>query len=114
MFHNTRCIVQVADSGVAVTAALHVNHMHRGPGGAVMNLLFAEVQIVFRIARAKCDFAVGFGQHIFDQSTWVKQPPIIPKNRPGADHNIDARLRRIGQTDLFKGAKRRLVDTFHI
>ena len=61
MFHNTSCIVQVADSGFAVTAALHVNHMHRGPGGAVMNLLFAEVQIVFRISRAKRDFAVGFG-----------------------------------------------------
>jgi len=114
MLHNSRGIVQIADGGFAVAAGLYVDHMHRSPCGAVMDLLFAKVQIMFRIARAKRDLAIGFGQHIFDQGTGVAQAAILPKNSAGADHNINARLRRIGQTNLFKGGECRLIDTLHI
>ena len=90
MLHNAGGVVQIPHGRFAITAGLNVHHMHSGPGGAVMYFLFGEVQIVFRVARVQGDFAIGFGQHIFDQGPRVTQSAIVTKNSAGANHDINA------------------------
>ena len=109
---DPRRIMQVLHCALAVIAPLHIDHMHRGPGGAVMHAGPRKAQVMGRIAAAEGDFPIGLGQHVLDQRARKAQPPVLALNGADRGENFNPAFRRVREADLFQSVQRGLMDTF--
>ena len=105
-----RRVQEILGGRFAVFALLDVDHVHRRAGRTVIDARAAEFEILFRITRVKGDVARGDGQHVLDQCTREAESSILAEDGPGAGHDLDAGLRRVGKADLFQRIERRLVN----
>ena len=69
--------MQVLHGAFAIGTALNIDHMHSGPGGAVMHAGAGQGQIMTRIAAVQGDGFGGFGEHVLDERAGEAQAVVI-------------------------------------
>ena len=106
-------LIEVLGGRIAVVVGLKVNHVDRGAGGAIVDLVGQKVQVVLGIASEQRDVTRGNRQHVFHQRARKADPAIVAQNRARAGQDFDPRSRGIGEADLFQRIQRALVDALH-
>ena len=105
---HARGVVQILQRRLAVLARVDIDHVHRRPGGAEIQLRTAQVHVVARVLAAERDVTRGDGERVLDQRTREVQPPVAVDPAPGGDC-LDAGGNGLRQADVLEHVERRVV-----
>ena len=106
---EARDVVEVQKGRVAILAALQVQQMHGGAGGAEMHAPAAQVHVVAGIAAVQHQFAGNSGQHVLDQRPGEQQPARLRQPATDGGDRLHAARDRLGEADILQNIEHRVM-----
>ena len=107
-------VIEVLHRRFAILAAIGIDHVDGGAGGAEIDPLAPGLEVVAGILAVQGKMPARLGDGVLDQSAGKGQPAIGVEDRAGRGHGLDAGRNGVGEADLLQHIQGGVMDVQHL